>query len=381
MTAGKLKSPSVVWNNDFSAETRAPKPSFVVAVADVVGDGDPLSACSGRADLLPFGAIIDLIDLCSGRCCYAHHEGAVVTVSVDHGVMTAPLRRGSLVRVEARVVLVGSSSITIEARTLCEELRGPGPPHFVPCVTSMLTFVAIDVATKRPLKRVPPLLTEGDADAVARAKKAIDAKARIHAMNSVLAEIDAAELPPSPPADPFEANRIRRVRLCDTAVELRKQYLPRHENFGGVVFGGDLMLTLEKAAVYAVVRHTSHRHVACVALYSVHFALPVKPMYLLKTTARVVWVRQYCMEVEVVARVDRTHEGLGANDIALTGCFTVVAHDEDGRALLATVGLDMTKADDEELRTHAKAKIRMESAELFQEDEALVELLTRRTLY
>jgi acyl-CoA hydrolase len=381
MTAG-CSQPSVVWNGDVNSLTRSPKPSFVVAIADVVGDEELVGEYGRSGGLLPLGAIIDMIDLCAGRCSYAYMEGPVVTVSVDHGVMTAPLPTGSLVRVEARVVLAGASSITVEATTFREDLGSDADrrPRFVQCFTSMLTFVAIDVGTGRPLKRVPALSIEGDDDATARAARTTEMKERIRETNRALSAIDSEAAPEVVAVDKHAGVRTSWMRLQDSTVELRKQYLPRHENFGGAVFGGDLMMTLEKAAVYTARRFAGEGRVACVALYGVHFAMPVKPMYLLETTARVVFVRRHCMEVEVVARVDRTHEGLGSSSVALAGYFTVVAHDEAGRCLPVTVGIDLADADDETKRAYAKAKVRMERTGLIEEDEKLCELLCVNTV-
>lgn len=53
----------------------------------------------------------------------------------------------------------------------------------------------------------------------------------------------------SKPQDAFITTKMERTTLT-----LRQHYLPRHLNHGGIVFGGDILRTLERAATAAAVR-------------------------------------------------------------------------------------------------------------------------------
>jgi acyl-CoA hydrolase len=164
--------------------------------------------------------------------------------------------------------------------------------------------------------------------------------------------------------------------MAQTAALFSKQYLPRHENFGGVVFGGDVLLVLERAAVYCGKRFTRASHVQCIAVYDVHFKLPIKPTSMLLVAARVIYVRQYCMEIEVLVNADHSHEGAKPKQ-SHSACFTIVTHDHTGRLLPIRVGLSMAGAAEEENWVHEKAKLRCEAGSWVpQEDESLPDMRT-----
>lgn len=170
-------------------------------------------------------------------------EGPVVTVSVDFGEVLLPIRRGEFVQADAHVVAVGSSSITVQVATKKEVLSPDTFPRFVPCFTAQLTFVAINKVTGRPYKNVPRLQDADPArasDLRRLAAKVQEGKAATRETVSLLAKIDSDPLDALPiNAETSESASLRtsRMSIDDSCVELRKQYLPRHENFGGSVFG------------------------------------------------------------------------------------------------------------------------------------------------
>lgn len=175
----------------------------------------------------------------SGRTSHSFMEGPVVTVSVDFGMVQLPIRRGELVQATACVAAVGSSSITVQVVTR-KEILGSGTPHFVDCFTAQLTFVAINKVTHRPYKNVPKLEKVEGSDEAKLAAEVQDVKAAIRESVSLLKKIDADPASALPTeADPEEMAVLRasRMSIDDSRIDLRKQYLPRHENFGGSVFG------------------------------------------------------------------------------------------------------------------------------------------------
>lgn len=166
----------------------------------------------------------------------------MVTVSLDHGEVLAPLARGDFLRVEATVVAVGSSSLTLRvvARKERAAVAGKGRPGFARFFEAQMTFVAVD-GKGRPLRAVPELeIAEGkEGEAVGRLQ------AEVKAAKVVVRErADRAQglrqgcVPGVGEAlDEFSDIRESLMSIDDSRVEFRKQYLPRHENFGGIVFG------------------------------------------------------------------------------------------------------------------------------------------------
>lgn len=365
-------------------------------LADVVDEVD--------GELLSLGAVMDLVDLCAGRAAYAYMEGPVVTVSVDRGILVSPLWKGDLVRVEARVVLVGSSSMTVEAVTsredlssaLCPESRSqkhlqnatknPAKsqrhcPSFTVCFSSQLTFVAIDKKSGRPFKNVPPLILSDDDGSSTRAERASKLKERLRTLDQRLKSATGESMnsadsndPDGTCGDPHRDQRTTWMSLSDTVSVLSKQYLPRHENFGGLVFGGDILMLLERSALYCARRFSGASKVHCLALYGMHFKLPVEPSSLLLTTARVVLVRKFCMEIEVVMRVDRPHEGREP-EVSHVANFTVIAYDSEKNLVPISVGLGMDDGDMDVRCERAKALMRKDALNLIDENAHLEKLL------
>lgn len=266
----------------------------------------------------------------------------------------------------ARVVCVGSSSITVEIETEKEILAGglasKGRPCFENCFAAQLTFVAIDSNKKRPYKNVPKLVDPGNPQVASHAAEVLAEKTAVRAIDAAVAKVDAESdesvlRAMSLDVDEYGSTRLSRVNIDNTLVELRKQYLPRHENFGGIVFGGDLLMLLERAALYCGRRFCGNDNISCVRMHSIHFRLPIEPTFLLVTRARVVHIGKYVMDVEVVVSIDRTHEGLGMQ-VSHTGYFSVVSRDKAGVALPVAVGLDIAASSVDGLRAYNKARLR-----------------------
>lgn len=247
-----------------------------------------------------------------------------------------------------------------------EKLKGSLSPStsssFESCFDAQLTFVAIDPKAKRPYKNVPKLHDPANPSVAALAAEVQADKAASRAVDASIAKLDARdagnghvpgdERPPAPPPTPSS------VTIDHTLVELRKQYLPRHENFGGIVFGGDLLMLLERAALYCARRFSGRKVVSCVRMHSIHFRLPVEPAFLLVTRARVVRVGEYAVDVEVVGSIDRTHEGRGMQ-VSHTGYFTLVSRcSQSGAVLPVPGGLDVAASSADAVRAYHKARLR-----------------------
>jgi acyl-CoA hydrolase len=104
------------------------------------------------------GTIMSWIDVAGAICGQRHAQRLVVTAFVDDLVFEGPVRVGEVVRLSARVNAAFRTSMEIEVVVEGENpIRGTAWP----CVHALLTFVAIDETTRKPVA-VPPLLVEDD---------------------------------------------------------------------------------------------------------------------------------------------------------------------------------------------------------------------------
>lgn len=107
-----------------------------------------------------------------------------------------------------------------------------------------------------------------------------------------------------------------------TLIKVRKQYLPRNENLYKVVFGGDILITLETAAVTCANQmYGGCKRFYCIGMRSVGFLHAVPVIQALEVHAKVVGCSQHVVCVLVYSYVDRKHDG---SDMAL--CHHGVFH-------------------------------------------------------
>lgn len=90
-----------------------------------------------------------------------------------------------------------------------------------------------------------------------------------------------------------------------TTLMLRQQFLPRHINYAGIVFGGDILRTLERAATASAARlFPPHVPTVTRAVRALVFLRPVEPKQLMHVEATVVATWAACVCVMVRASVD-----------------------------------------------------------------------------
>ena len=106
------------------------------------------------------GTIMSWIDVCGAVCAQRHARKLVVTAFVDDLVFEGPVRVGEVVKLIARVTATFRTSMELE---VIVEGENPLEGRTWPCVRAMLTFVAVDETTRKPVP-VPPLLLETDED-------------------------------------------------------------------------------------------------------------------------------------------------------------------------------------------------------------------------
>lgn len=104
------------------------------------------------------GTIMGWVDLCAAIAAQRHCNRTVVTAFVDDLVFAGPVRTGEVVRLSARVNATFRTSMEVEVVVHGEN---PIAGKTWLCVQAMLTFVAIDETTRKPVP-VPPLELHDD---------------------------------------------------------------------------------------------------------------------------------------------------------------------------------------------------------------------------
>ena len=336
-------SESRQFNNDYDSATRKPKTPDASSCA--------LSEILSGHGLASLGEVLDLMDLAAGRCAYRHVEGPVVTRSLEDVILQSPLPRGVHIRVTATPLYAGTSSLLLK---VVAEAEDACTRTFHKVIDARVTFVAVNRETGAPKKVVPALHAHD-------ARYASMENDRLRAMRTKYARAkwDAGMYSRSKSSVMVNngmKEEMEIVRVKDGQVEIRKQYLPRHENFSRMVFGGDLLETLERIAVYCgkrLVRAKSN--VRCIGMKYFAFVKPIKPMNLLCVTARPVWTNGAMIIVQVDAAIDNSHEGDGlvlAND----GLFALLCSDDLGMPVHTGVSIAFDEETSESAKNaHARA--------------------------
>lgn len=103
------------------------------------------------------GQIMAWVDLCAAICAQRHSGHIAVTAFVDDLKFEQPVKVGEVVRLCARVTATFRTSMEIEVDVQGEDSR---TGKRWPCVSALLTFVAIDDAGKPT--PVAPLAMDSD---------------------------------------------------------------------------------------------------------------------------------------------------------------------------------------------------------------------------
>ena len=99
------------------------------------------------------GWVMSQVDIAGSIMAVRRAKGRVVTVAVNAFHFVAPVFVNDLVSFYAKVVKVGTTSITVDVEVYAERgLRSPKPGEIVKVTEAVLTYVAVDEnRNKRPL--------------------------------------------------------------------------------------------------------------------------------------------------------------------------------------------------------------------------------------
>ena len=296
------------------------------------------------------GAILDLMDVAAGRTAASHSGTPVVTLSFDRVDLARPILHLDLVRLDATVADVGRSSITVGVSVTRQD---PYSRDFEPIQRSYVTMVAID-AQRRPNRDIPGLALESAAD------RALNTEALAHkALGRQWDEMqqktrERGRLTVAEVEEPLNRDKREHLAPADTVVRVQRMFMPRHLNILGTIFGGDILLWMDRVATYTARLFTRNRHTVTLAMNRLLFKHPIYATDLVEATARVVYVRHYTLEVEIDVTVQRGGENLPSH----SGHFVVLNYDESGFKRPILTGLRLSEDDPDALLRHLLARER-----------------------
>lgn len=101
------------------------------------------------------GWVMSQVDIAGSIEAVRRAKGRVVTVAVNAFHFVAPVFVNDVVSFYAKVVKVGTTSITVDVEVYAERgLRSPNPGEIVKVTEAVLTYVAVDADRKK--RPVPP---------------------------------------------------------------------------------------------------------------------------------------------------------------------------------------------------------------------------------
>jgi acyl-CoA thioesterase YciA len=135
MLEAALMSPQTLTGNRQLVLRVMPLPADVNANGDIFG-----------------GWIMAQVDLAGAVLPARVAKGRIATVAVKEFVFKQPVSLGDLLSFYARIVRIGTTSVTVHVEVYAE--RNPANPHVVKVTEATLTYVAIDAKGQpRPLPR------------------------------------------------------------------------------------------------------------------------------------------------------------------------------------------------------------------------------------
>ena len=108
--------------------------------------------CNANGDIFG-GWVMSQVDLGGSVLPLRHSRGRTVTVAVNEFIFKQPVRVGDILSFYAKLVRVGTTSMTVQVEVFAERLSKQG--QFFKVTESTLTYVAID--DEGHPRTVPPL--------------------------------------------------------------------------------------------------------------------------------------------------------------------------------------------------------------------------------
>lgn len=158
-------------------------------------------------------------------------------------------------------------------------------------------------------------------------------------------------------------NTLRKKNPDETMAEVIVRMFPSEANPAGNVFGGEILKHIDMVAGIVAQRHCETNAVT-VCMDSVNFLKPVYVGNVLKLQARINYVHNSSMEIEV--KVEAEDLQTGVKTITGNAFVTFVALDKSGKPtsvpqLLLKTDMDKNKFDEGKIRMEKRIKTRTKS--------------------
>ncbi|RLN90189.1 hypothetical protein BBJ28_00001872 [Nothophytophthora sp. Chile5] len=262
-----------------------------------------------RGKLLGSGPIMKKIDLLVSEICWMVAQQTVVTVAFDTFNMLRPVFHGDFIRLEGRALSINKSSIVCQVSVYRHDFASDA---FQLTHNAVVTFVAIGGgggALPELFDPQKPVACE-KLRALAQARKELSAQWRkqqdeVAAMGTI-----AHAMIPSLPG---KVHAARVLDIQSTILETRNNFLPKHANQNGNVFGGVLLDWM------CARNFTKNYSMVTVGMNRVHFKLPINLDNLVSIRAR----------IEIVVYRVELPDNIQA--LSHTGCFEVLNLEEDNQ--------------------------------------------------
>jgi len=262
-------------------------------MADIVGE----ESLTGQR--MQAGVLLDMIDVLAGLCSHRHSGSRVATVAFNRVEFDHPILHGDLVRCEGQVVHVGSSSMLIEIGTyIFDRLLS----EYVNVQRCFVTMVAI-TNDLRPNRGIPRLsFPSPEEEEEIRQRVAVE-RQRSAAFRAIQDAVAGMTLDGASIADDEAAACARKSFLAPSASEIhtRKVFLPRNLNSNDTIFGGDILLWMDRVASFTARSFTGNQHMTTISMNGVEFKRPVLSSQVVELVAKVCYVRTYILVVEMTA--------------------------------------------------------------------------------
>jgi len=297
------------------------------------------------------GKLLHMMDVAAGDAAFRHCENYLVTLSFDRIELLSFIRHRDYVRFDAQVIQVGRSSMVVEVTGL---VKPPTEMKRTRMRSSFITMVAIH-EDGTPNKTIPGMIYRSEEDL--KKKKIAEERACILAeRRKKLGAVDRLKAIPLKKLKDF-SKRESHSPPSDTVLEIRKRFLPRHANLLGIVFGGITIELMEELARATARQFTGNLRMVTIAMEDVLFMKPLKISDMADMSAKVVFVGNTTLVVEVTVKAFRlfaTDDG----EVTNKGTFTVLNVSPEGEKMPITRGLDLPQTDLATRKSYLKEQIK-----------------------
>lgn len=300
------------------------------------------------------GELLHMMDFAAADAATRHAESQLVTLAFDRIELLDYIYHRDFVRYEACVIKAGRSSVVVKVDGF---IKSPTEMTIRPGHSGFITMVAID-GNGRPNKNIPTIQYESPADLNLK-KIAENRECLIRERKQEILEIDRLEqVDPNDLKDYYPRDHL--FRPSETALTIRKRFLPRNANSLGIVFGGDTIQLMEELAVATARQFTGNIRMVTIAMEDVLFLKPLYVGDLVEMSAQVAFVASNTLIVEIVVTA---LGGIGSRKGQTTnkGTFTVLNYDTAGRKKIIRNGLELSDADAAVQKCYLKEQVKYEN--------------------